>query len=200
MPFHDGGSHWFSPDRAWPRSSWRSCCSLALLTARRPLVDLRDWWRSVREADLLGAALLAVALAGVILAFATADPQVQVFSRAGPWWLAMAAVGAVLFVLHNRRAPAPLIPQGAFSQVAAWGSVVVSFFVGAALIAALVDIPIFARLTVADGSQIKAALVLVEFLVALPVGALVGRRADAARPRRRRSPPSGWCWPRSASG
>jgi hypothetical protein len=50
----------------------------------------------------------------------------------------------------------------------------VSFFVGAALIAALVDIPIFARITVADGSQIKAALVLLEFLVALPVGALVG--------------------------
>jgi MFS family permease len=67
--------------------------------------------------------------------------------------------------------------------VAAWGSLVVSFFVGAALIAALVDIPIFARLTVADGSQVQAALVLVEFLVALPVGALVGgvltRRAPA---------------------
>ena len=42
------------------------------------------------------------------------------------------------------------------------------------LIAALVDIPIFARLTVADGSQLEAALVLVEFLVALPVGALAG--------------------------
>jgi hypothetical protein len=38
----------------------------------------------------------------------------------------------------------------------------------------LVDIPIFARITVAEGSQVKAALVLVEFLVALPVGALVG--------------------------
>ena len=145
-----------------------------LLTARRPLVDLRDWWGSVREADLLGATLLSIALAGVILAFATADPEVQVLSEAGPYWLAMAAVGTVLFVLHNRRAAAPLIPRGAFARVPAWGAVVVSFFVGAALIAALVDIPVFARLTVADGSQIKAALVLVEFLVALPVGALVG--------------------------
>jgi MFS family permease len=182
VPFHAEGSIWFS--QLGVATIVLALLLLArLLTAHRPLVDLRDWWRSVREADLLGAALLAVALAGVILAFATADPQVQVFSRAGPWWLAMAAVGAVLFVLHNRRAPAPLIPQGAFSQVAAWGSVLVSFFVGAALIAALVDIPIFARLTVADGSQIKAALVLVEFLVALPVGALVGgaltRRAPA---------------------
>ena len=80
----------------------------------------------------------------------------------------------MLFGLHNRRSAAPLVPHGAFAQRPAWGAVLVSFFVGAALIAALVDIPIFARITVADGSQIKAALVLVEFLVALPVGALVG--------------------------
>ena len=56
----------------------------------------------------------------------------------------------------------------------AWGAVVVSFFVGAALIAALIDIPIFARTTVYTTSQLMAALVLVRFLVALPVGALVG--------------------------
>jgi MFS family permease len=173
VPFHDGGSIWLS--QVGVATVALGVLLLArLLTARRPLVDLRDWWRSAREADLVGALLLSVALAGVILAFATADPQVQVFSEAGPWWLAMAAVGAVLFALHNRRSSAPLLPHGAFSQVAAWGSLVVSFFVGAALIAALVDIPIFARLTVADGSQVRAALVLVEFLVALPVGALVG--------------------------
>ena len=110
----------------------------------------------------------------MILAFATADPEVQVFSPAGPYYLGVAAVAAVLFALHNRRAKAPLVPHGAFARRPAWGSLLVSFFVGAALIAALVDIPIFARITIAEGSQIKAALVLLEFLVALPVGALVG--------------------------
>jgi len=145
-----------------------------LFLAPRPLVDVRDWWGSMREADLVGAGLLSVALGGIILAFATADPEVQVFSPAGPWYLGIAAVAGVLFALHNRRAAAPLVPHGAFAQVPAWGSVLVSFFVGAALIAALVDIPIFARLTVAEGSQVKAALVLVEFLVALPIGALLG--------------------------
>ncbi len=50
----------------------------------------------------------------------------------------------------------------------------VSFFVGAALIAALVDIPFFARLTVYRDSQLDAALVLVRFLVALPIGAVLG--------------------------
>ena len=56
-------------------------------TAKRPLVDLRGWGRSAREADLIGALFLAVALGGVILAFATADPQVQVFSDQGLWYL-----------------------------------------------------------------------------------------------------------------
>ncbi|MGH3456320.1 MAG: MFS transporter, partial [Nocardioidaceae bacterium] len=66
------------------------------------------------------------------------------------------------------------IPRGALGARPAWGAVVVSALVGAALIAALVDIPLFARLTVYPDSQLDAALVLVRFLAALPVGALVG--------------------------
>jgi MFS family permease len=143
-------------------------------TASRPLVDLAGWVRSSREADLRGALYLAVALGGVILAFATADPQVQVFSDRGVWYLLVAAAGAVAFAMHLRRTEAPLVPRGAFREVPAWGAVLVSFFVGAALIAALIDIPIFARTTTYRTSQLMAALVLVRFLVALPVGAVVG--------------------------
>jgi MFS family permease len=173
VPFTDGGSIWASQIGV-ATGVLAVLLLVRLLTAKRPLVDLRDWWGSAREADLLGAGLLSIALGGIILAFATADPEVQVFSPAGLWYLVIAAVAAVLFALHNRRSKAPLVPHGAFARRPAWGAIVVSFFVGAALIAALVDIPIFARITIADGSQIKAALVLVEFLVALPVGALLG--------------------------
>ncbi|GAB2878446.1 MFS transporter [Nocardioides pacificus] len=152
-------------------------------TARRPLLDLRGWFASMREADLVGALLLAVALGGVILAFATADPEVAVFSDQGQWYLLGAALGATSFVLHLRRARRPLVPTGALAARPAWGSLLVSFFVGAALIAALIDIPLFARTTVHSGSQLMAALVLVRFLIALPVGAVVGgyllRRVDA---------------------
>jgi MFS family permease len=143
-------------------------------TASRPLVDLPGWGRSMRDADLVGALFLAVALAGVILAFATADPKVQVFSDQGRWYLLGAAVAAVAFVLHLRRAESPLVPRGALRRTPAWGAMLVSFFVGAALIAALIDIPIFARTTVYPQSQLMAALVLVRFLVALPVGAVLG--------------------------
>ena len=74
-------------------------------------------------------------------------PRCRCSARPGPWYLAIAAVAAVLFALHNRRSKAPLVPHGAFAQRPAWGAILVSFFVGAALIAALVDIPIFARIT-----------------------------------------------------
>jgi hypothetical protein len=144
------------------------------LTASRPVVDLRGWSGIAREADLTGALLLAAALAGVILAFATADPRIQVFSDRGLWYLLGGAAATAAFAVHLRRAESPIVPTGALRRTPAWGSLLVSFFVGSALIAALIDIPIFARTTVYPHSQLDAALVLVRFLVALPVGAVVG--------------------------
>jgi MFS family permease len=151
-------------------------------TAASPLVDLRAWGRTLRAADLTGSLFLGVALAGVILAFATADPKVQVFSDQGVWYLLGSAVAVVAFVLHLRRAEAPLVPHGAMRRTPAWGSLAVSFFVGAALIAALIDIPLFARTTVHSESQLMAALVLVRFLIALPVGAVLGGYLSRALP------------------
>jgi MFS family permease len=143
-------------------------------TARRPLVDLRGWWRAALAADLPGALFLGAALGGVILAFATADPREEVFAPQGWWYLLAAAVATVVFVRHVRTDEAPLVPRGSLRRTPAWGSLVVSFFVGAALVAALIDIPIFARTTVYPDSQLLAALVLVRFLAALPVGAVAG--------------------------
>ena len=172
VPFA-GDGRWLTPLGVVPMVAL-ALFLIRCVTARRPLVDLRGWGRTAREADLVGALFLAVALGGVILAFATADPAVQVFSDRGLWYLLGSAVATVAFVLHLRRAEAPLVPRGALRLRPAWGAVVVSFFVGAALIAALIDIPIFARTTIYRSSQLMAALVLVRFLVALPVGAIVG--------------------------
>jgi MFS family permease len=168
-----GGSRWLTP------VALAFYATLAALVARslsapRPLLALRGWTDVGRRADLTGAALLAVSLGGVILAFATADPEVQVFSPAGPWFLLGSAAALVLFWWHTRRAAEPLVPHQAFAATPAWGALLVSFFVGAALIAALVDIPLFARITVHPDSQLMAALVLLRLLVALPVGAVVG--------------------------
>jgi MFS family permease len=142
--------------------------------ARRPLVDVRGWVSSVREVDLPGAVLLAVALAGIILTFATADPQVQAVASQGWWYLGVAVLAIAAFVLRQRTATTPLLPRGGLRARPAWGAVVVSLLVGAALVAALIDVPLFARTTIYPDSQLKAALVLVRFLIALPVGAVAG--------------------------
>jgi MFS family permease len=126
-----------------------------------------------KQVDIPGALLLALALAGVVLAFATADPEREVMAPAGPWLLVAAAVFAVGFALWQRRTPNAIVPPGLLGSKAAWGSLLVSFLVGAALIAALVDVPVFAR-TTHGGGQLGAALVLLRFLIALPVGAVVG--------------------------
>ncbi|TCC25203.1 MFS transporter [Kribbella speibonae] len=127
----------------------------------------------LQRVDLVGALLLALALAGVVLAFATADPERELMSPAGPWLLVAAAVFAVAFALWQRRTPAAIVPRGLLGGRPAWGSLVVSFLIGCALIAALVDVPVFAR-TTQGGGQLAAALVLLRFLIALPVGAVVG--------------------------
>jgi MFS family permease len=157
-----------------------SCFVLAALfvarqmTAPRPLVNLRGARDLKSSADLVGAGLLCLALAGIVLAFATADPEVQVFSRLGPWFLGGSVVAAALFWWRSRVATTPLIPRSALSNRPAWGAVVVSFLIGSSLIAALVDIPVFARITAYPDSQLGAALVLVRLLAALPVGAVLG--------------------------
>jgi MFS family permease len=125
------------------------------------------------QVDLVGALLLALALAGVVLAFATADPERELMAPAGPWLLVAAAIFAVGFAFWQRRTARAIVPRGLLSARPAWGSLLVSFLVGAALIAALVDVPVFAR-TTRGGGQLAAALVLVRFLIALPVGAVVG--------------------------
>jgi MFS family permease len=168
-----GDSRWLSPLALGLYAVLGALVARSLLAAH-PMLDLRGWAAAGRRADLPGAALLSAALGGVILAFATADPQVQVFSPAGPWLLVGSALAVLVFWWRNRRVEEPLVPHGALSATPAWGALAVSFFVGAALIAALVDIPIFARITVYPDSQLMAALVLVRLLVALPVGALAG--------------------------
>jgi MFS family permease len=173
VPVISGGGRWWEPMGLVAVAAFLVFCARCLL-ARRPLLDVRSWGRSLAEADLAGAAYLAAVLAGIVLAFATADPEVSVFSAQGPFFLTGSAVALVALVLHVRRTRDPIVPRGTLSSRPAWGSLVVSLLVGWALIAALVDIPLFARTAEKGYDQLDAALVLLRFLVALPVGAVLG--------------------------
>ena len=76
-------------DPARPRRRSRAaCCSWCAAAPRaRPLVDLRGWWRPAGGRPGRRRCCWRSRSAGVILAFATADPQVQVFSDQGLWYL-----------------------------------------------------------------------------------------------------------------
>jgi MFS family permease len=142
--------------------------ALALLDAPRRVAAL------VRRADWTGALLLAGALACIIITFASSDAAQQVLSSSAEVVLPIGALLAILFVLRETRTRDPLVPLDALADRAAFGSLLVNLAVGAALMAALVDVPIFARATAFPNSQLDAALVLVRFLAAVPIGALLG--------------------------
>ncbi|GAA1173822.1 hypothetical protein GCM10009584_13710 [Ornithinimicrobium humiphilum] len=138
---------------------------LAVVTPRR-------WLPLLLRADLLGATFVAVALGAVVLTFSTADPETEVLGEWGLWLLPVAALATVAFLVRQRTAASPLVPPGVVRR-RVWPALGTSVLVGAAIVAVVVDVPLLSRL-VQDTDETDAALVLVRFLVAVPVGAVLG--------------------------
>ena len=131
--------------------------------------------RILARIDLVGALLVALALGCLVLTFASADPEREVVGPLGFVLVPVGVVAVVVALWWHRRAADPLVPRGVVRGRFGYG-LVTSLAVGAALVAVVVDVPVLARLTLTD-DQTDAALVLVRFLLALPVGALVGGAA-----------------------
>lgn len=142
---------------------------LLVLTA---VLTARHWWPVLRRADIPGALLFGGALGCVIMTFATAEPEREIVGPLGLTLLPIAAVLVVLYVIRHRTAREPLVPRGTV-RGRGTAALIVSALVGVALVSVVVDVPLLARLTVTE-SQTVAALVLVRFLIAVPVGAFVG--------------------------
>ena len=126
----------------------------------------------LRAADLPGAVLLGGALGCVVLTFAAADPAREVVGPLGWVLLPVALALAVGYAVRHARVPHPLVPRGTLAGRGVW-AVVTSALVGVALVAVVVDVPLLARL-VHTRSETGASLVLLRFLLAVPVGALLG--------------------------
>lgn len=139
--------------------------ALAVITAPR-------WWALLRRVDLVGALLIAVVLGVLVLTFASSDPEKEIVGPIGFRLLPVGLVALVAAVWWHAKAADPLVPRGV---VRARGvrALLVSLLVGASLVAVIVDVPLLARLT-DDYDETGAALVLVRFLLAVPVGAVVG--------------------------
>ncbi len=124
--------------------------------------------------DWAGALLLGAALATIIVSFSAEDPSTGAISPAALWLLPLGVVAAAGFVVRERRARHPLIVAGDLRARGAYGALLTNLAVGAALMAALLDIPVLARATVDPNSQLGAALVLLRLLVGVPIGAVAG--------------------------
>lgn len=149
----------------------------------RPLLRLRRVPAALGRADPVGALLLAGFLSCVVVAFSTTDPDTQVVASSTIVLGPLAAALTAALVWRQRRARAPLLDPAALRARPAWGATVVNLAAGAGLMAALVDVPLFARATTEPDSQLGAALVLLRFLAAVPVGAVAGGML-CRRPRR----------------
>ena len=123
--------------------------------------------------DWLSAALLGVGLGLLVLALYPDDPE----HRATNELLVPVGLGAVaalaLYGWRQLGRLEPLIPRELLRSRAFAGATAANVLIGAALIVALVDVPILGRL-VFNLDELGSGLLLTQFLIGVPVGALAG--------------------------
>jgi MFS family permease len=150
-------------------------CAAGLLMAlrRQPVSPRPASGPDAARVDWLGGALLGLGLALLVLALYPDDPtRHAVGSLFAPLGL-MALAALAAYVWRQVRGADPLIPPALLRSRTFAGANLTNLLVGAALMVALVDVPIVAR-GIFGLSEIDAALLLARFMVAIPIGALAG--------------------------
>jgi MFS family permease len=135
----------------------------------------KHWWERGRV-DYLGAALMAVSLAGVTIGLGTGTQMVGESTAGTPvrWpWLMVAALAFTAFILYERRTERPLIRLDLFRKPPFAAANIAHFLVGAALIIGMVEIPLYAN-TLFGLTEIGSGLLLIRLTLMIPVGAVLG--------------------------
>ncbi len=164
----------------WALSTWRDVfwINVPLVLVAMVLIQVslpaRDRSKEPEKVDVVGGVLLAVALGLAVVGMYNQSPDgKQVLPSYGPPVLIAALVVAVGFFVWEKFAKTRLIePAGVHFRpfLAALGA---SLCAGAALMVTLVNVELFGQ-GVLGKSQNEAVFLLLWFLGALPIGALVG--------------------------
>ncbi len=145
--------------------------AMALIQISLPAHDRSE---APEKIDVVGGVLLAITLGLAVIGLYNPNPNgQQALPSYGLPLVIAAAVFAAIFLLWERFARTRLIdPAGVQFRpfLAAMGA---SFAAGAALMVTLVDVELFGQ-GVLGLDQNKAAAMLTSFLIALPIGALLG--------------------------
>ncbi|MEU0793500.1 MFS transporter [Amycolatopsis sp. NPDC005961] len=147
---------------------------LTVLAAVAVQVSVRGTKPAVRpRVDLGGAALLALTLALLVIGLDNPNPREQVLPPWGVPCLIGAGLGLVAFLWWESRAEVRLVDTANVSLRPFLTALATSVAAGAALMITLVDVDLFAQTLLGrdDGGSVG---LLLRFLVALPVGALLG--------------------------
>jgi MFS family permease len=146
------------------------CAGGLLLATRRGVTAPASVTGSI---DWISAALLGLGLGLLVLALYPDDPDHRATGTLLlPAGLASVAVLA-LYGWRQVRRLEPLVPRELLRSRGFAGAAVANLLIGAALMVALVDVPVLGRL-VFNLDQLGSGLLLSRFLVGIPIGAVLG--------------------------
>jgi MFS family permease len=167
---------WLTGTWGWQWIFWLNLPFVLLLALGTGSLPLRP--RQREGVDLAGSALFGVALTCLTLGLGaqagqTGGLDLTSHAAANPFLLAAAAVLLAGFAWLETRLRWPVIDPRLFRRVAFAAAATLSLLIGAALIVAMVDVPIFV-LTVLNRTPIESGLALLRLTALIPIGALAG--------------------------
>jgi len=155
----------------WLNVPLAALCATGLLLATRRTASSSS--RTAASIDWISASLLGLGLGLLVVALYPDDPD----HRATGALLIPAGIASVIILaLYGRRQVhrlEPLVPRELLRSRAFAGAAIANVLIGAALMVALVDVPVLGRL-VFSLDQPGSGLLLSRFLVGIPVGAMLG--------------------------